>query len=137
MPESSDELLCWIFSVSSSDPLTILQHCALSSERLIFMDHISGLPCSLTSSWVQPMGSTNRRSEGGRRVRLGCSFTGSHPLELLWAATPSYWRPQFLLRGALPKLPSPGFSHLSNGGNGSPIVEATESVTILSSFSKS
>lgn len=106
VPESQGLDLCWIFSVSCSDPFSTLPHCALSSERLTFMEHISGLPCSPTSRWLQPIGGTIRRLEGGRRRSLGSSFT-QLPSELLQTAASLYWRPPLLSRGTFPTAPFP------------------------------
>lgn len=115
--ESQWWVLCWILSVSSSDPFSTLPPCALNSERLTIMEHIRGRPCSLASSQVQPVGGTSRCLEGGKRMRLRVHSRGFHRPELLQAAASLSWRPP-LLSGAL-SLPSPfpGSSNHSNTGD--------------------
>lgn len=106
-PESQWLDLCWIFSVSSSDPFSTLPGCALCSERLTFMEHSRGLPCSLTSSWLQPMGGTSWRLEGGRRRRLGGSLTQLPSCRVAAGGNIPYWRQLLLSRGTFPRAPFP------------------------------
>lgn len=42
----------------------------------------SGLPCHLGSGWVWPMESMSGQLEGEKKVRSGCVFRCSLPIEL-------------------------------------------------------
>lgn len=66
-PKDSEVGMCWMFSSCSSRSLL---YPAPGPSRLTFTDQINGLPCPLAFSWTQPIASTNRRLEHGRRKAL-------------------------------------------------------------------
>lgn len=95
-------------------------------RSILYTPKLCGVPCSPTSSCVQPMGGTSRRLKGVGRTRLGYSFIQFSPftvatggsIPLLAASHGSY---QLVLSL---QLPSPGASDPSNSGNCFPLLKA-------------
>lgn len=78
-PESkkSEVGLRWMFSACPSGSVLCA---APGSSRLTFMDHISGLPCSLVSSWAQPIAGTSRGAWEEKGTYAICSL----PPQSMW-----------------------------------------------------